>query len=155
MTKTLRIVRTSPVRSLDALNYRITPAFLDERFRHYRAVVDRFGSANEGYLEVLAKFLESRPAFVRNLLVRYLELNPLHLVQLEGPLGVAFRINGREVAPGFSGWYVHGAEIRVGLAEVSRDFSHWNVGGLRVPFPEVWRRVGDDVVIKAQFRRAT
>ena len=140
---------------LNALNYRITPAFLDARFRHYQAVVDQFGFENDGYLKVLAKFLESRPAFVRSLLVRHLGLDPLHLVQLEGPPGIVFRINGREVAPGFSGWYVHGTEIRVGLAEVSRGFSHWNVGGLRVPFPEVWRRLGDDVVIKAEFRRAT
>ena len=140
---------------LDALNHRITPAFLDERFRHYRAIAERFGLGNENYLNILEEFLELRPAYVRERLVQHLSLDPLHRVQIEGPPGAVFRIDDRTVASGFSGWYLRGTEIRVGLAEAADDFSHWIVGGRRVTFPEIWQRVGEDVAIKAEFHPAT
>ena len=140
---------------LEVLNYRITPAFLEARFRHYREIIDQFGLEGDGYLEVLAEFLDSRPSFIRGLLVRHLDPGPLYRVQLDGPPGVVFRINDHEVAAGFSGWYVHGTEVRVGIEEASRDFSHWTVAGLHVPFPEVWRRVGSDLVITAEFHPGT
>ena len=139
---------------LDALNYRITPAFLNERWRYYRAVAERFGLANDHYLEILSEFLGWRPTYVRGMLVRHLNLNPLQRVQLAGPPGTLFRINDRPVSPGFSGWYIQGTEVVVELAQASDRFLHWSVGNRRVPSREIRQRVEGDMVIRAEFRSA-
>lgn len=137
---------------LDALNYRITPAFLDERFRHYRGVAERFGLEDDGYLEGLADFLEQRPAYVREMIVRHLNLDPLHRVRIEGPPGAVFRIDGQEVSAGFSGWYVRGTEVWVETAGAADGFLHWSVGERRFPSRRVGQRVVDDLVLRAAFR---
>ena len=139
---------------LDALNYRTTPAFLDERYRHYRAVAEQFGLEDRRYLTILAEFLAYRPTYVRGMVVRHLNLDPLHRVRLEGPPGVAFRIDDRPVASGFSGWYRQGTEVAVELAETTDRFLHWSVGGRRVASREIRQRVGADMVIEAEFRPA-
>ena len=139
---------------LDALNYRITPAFLNERYRHYRAVAEQYELENQRYLEILAEFLAYRPTYVRGMVVRHLNLDPLHRVRLEGPPGVTFRIDDRPVSSGFSGWYRQGTEVVVELAETADRFLHWSVGGRRVPSREVRQRVVGDLVIEAEFRPA-
>lgn len=140
---------------LDALNHQLTPAFLNERFRHYRAVVQEFGLENDAYLEALAEFLALRPTYVRTMLVQHLNLDPLHRVRLDGPPEAVFRINDRPVSSGFSGWYVQGTEVRVEIADGADRFVQWRVGDRRVPSREIRQRVGGDVVIEAEFRPAT
>ena len=139
---------------LDALNHRITPAFLNERWRHYRAIAERFGLENEGYLEILSEFLGWRPTYVRGMLVRHLNLNPLQRVRLEGPPGTRFRINDRPVSPGFSGWYIQGTDVVVELEQASDRFLHWSIGNRRVPARMVRQHVRGDMVIRAEFRSA-
>lgn len=139
---------------LDALNHRITPAFLAERLQHYRTVAGRFGLENDVYLQILSEFLGLRPTYVRGMLVRHLNLNPLHRVRLEGPPGTLFRIDDRPVSAGFSGWYIQGTEVAVELAQAADRFLHWSVGNRRVSSPAIRQRVGGDMVIRAEFRPA-
>ena len=120
---------------LEALNYRLTPSFLDERFRHYRAVAERFGLGNESYLEILEDFLRQRPAYVREMVMRYLDPSPLYRVRIEGPPGVGFRINDHAVTAGFSGWYPRGRRSGSDLRRsgVICPTGPWAAG--RFPFP--------------------
>lgn len=137
---------------LDALNYRITLPFLDERFRHYRGVTERFGLQDDRYLEGLAEFLALRATVVREMVARHLDLDPLHRVRIEGPPGAVFRIDDHPVSAGFSGWYVRGTEIRVETADAADGFLHWSVGDRRVRSRGVRQRVVDDLVLRAEFR---
>ncbi len=88
------------------------------------------------------------------MVVRHLNLDPLHRVRLEGPPGATFRIDDRPVSSGFSGWYRQGTEVVVELAETADRFLHWSVGGRRVPSREVRQRVVGDLMIEAEFRPA-
>ena len=135
---------------LDALNYQLTPSFLDERFRHYRETAERFGLGDARYLDVLEGFLEARPAFVRRLLVRHLDLEPLQPVQVESPATAVVRVNGHVVGSSFIGWYLPGTEVRVGLEAPHDEFSHWSVNGLRVDRPEIWHQVRARTMISAE-----
>ena len=71
--------------------------------------------------------------------------------EVEGPPGTVYRVNDHAVTSGFTGWYEQGTEVRVGLGTEYDNFSHWNIDGASVLFPEVWHRVRDDVVIGAEF----
>ena len=135
---------------LDALNYQLTPAFLEERFRHYQSIVEAHGMEDDAYLDRLAEFFEERPSHVRKLLGEYLSLDSLHQVQVEGPAGASFQVNGHVVPHGFSGWYLEGTDIWVEFAAVPEGFSHWSVNGRRVPYHSVLHRVRRDVVIRAE-----
>ena len=138
---------------LDALNYRITPAFLRERFQHYREVTVRFGLEEDAYLEALAEFLALRPTYVREMIARHLNLDPLRRVRVEGPPGTIFRIDNREVPAGFSGWYVRGTElwVEVAAAHSADRFARWRVGDRHVSSRRIRQRVVDDLVLRAEF----
>ena len=137
---------------LDALNYRITLPFLNERFRHYREVTERFGLEDDRYLRGLAEFLGLRATYVREMIVRHLNLDPLHRVRIEGPPGTVFRIDDHPVSAGFSGWYVRGTDVWAETAEDADDFLHWSVGDRSVPTRRVRQRVDGDLVLRAEFR---
>ena len=105
---------------------------------------------DDAYLDRLAEFFEERPSHVRKLLGEYLSLDSLHQVQVEGPAGASFQVNGHVVPHGFSGWYLEGTDIWVEFAAVPEGFSHWSVNGRRVPYHSVLHRVRRDVVIRAE-----
>ena len=138
---------------LDALNYRITPAFLSERFRHYRTIAEQFGLEDDSYLKVIAEFLGLRPAYVRAMLSDHLDLD-LRRVELQGPPGALFRINEVPVSPGFVGWYIQGTQVVVELAGPADRFLHWSVGGRQIPDRQIQQPVDGTVTIRAEFRPA-
>ena len=139
---------------LEALNYQLTPSFLNDRYRYYQAVAEQYGLEDDRYLETLEEFLQSRPGTVRRLIVRYLDLEPLARLRLEGPSGVSFRVNDHVVASDFVGWYVSGSEVRVELDQRRDDFSHWLVNGDRVTSPEVTHRIQERALVRPRFRSA-
>ena len=122
---------------LDALNYRLTPSFLDERYRYYREIAERYELEDDRYLEPLREFLTERPDHVRRLLVKHLDLEPLGRLRLEGRPGEGLEVDGHPVPSDFIGWYLPGTEITVRLGPPSDDFSHWLVNGERVTAPRV------------------
>jgi hypothetical protein len=136
---------------LDALNHRITPSFLLERYRHYQRIAETYGVRDLGYLDTLLRFLEFRPAHVRELLAQYLDLGPIYRYRVEGPDGVTFMINSHAESSGFSGWYAEGLEVTVALAEPRDDFSHWEVNGHPVRQARLSHPIGSETVIIAKF----
>ena len=136
---------------LDALNYRLTPSFLDERYRYYREIAERYELEDDRYLEPLREFLTERPDHVRRLLVKHLDLEPLGRLRLEGRPGEGLEVDGHPVPSDFIGWYLPGTEITVRLGPPSDDFSHWLVNGERVTAPRVTLRVGERALVRPQF----
>ena len=136
---------------LDALNYQLTPSFLGERYRYYRDAAEQYWLDDDRYLETLGGFLADRPANVRQLMVRYLQLEPLVRLRLDGPDGVGYRVNGHVVAPDFVGWYLPGTDVRVELDQPRSALSHWLVNGERVTSSEVTHQMEARTLIRPQF----
>ena len=134
---------------LDALNYQLTPDFLNQRFEHYDRISDWYGLGDEPYLKSLQEFLRERPAFVRRLVSRYLDVGPLHRVRIEGPANVVFTIDGREVRTGFSGWYQQGTQIHVRYEDQPERVVRWTVDGRQRPYKELLEIVRGNMVIRA------
>jgi hypothetical protein len=139
---------------LDALNYRLTPSFLNARFQHYRDVTRRFGLEDDRYLEGLAEFLALRPTYAREMIVRHLDPGPLRRVRIEGPPGTVFRVDNQEVFAGFTGWYVRGTEVWIDAGDDADGFMHWRVGDRSISSRRLRQRVVDDLLLKAEFRPA-
>jgi hypothetical protein len=134
-------------RWVEAMNHRIPPPFLHERFEYYRDVAVRYGVRNREYLRRLESFLERRPAVVRALAEQWLNTPPSVKCRVTGS-GV--RVNGFAVASGFEGYYFPGMRIVLEIAEPARSaFAHWRVNGAVRESHEVTLTAEEDLEIEA------
>jgi hypothetical protein len=136
-------------RWIEAMNHVITPAFLRERFDHYREVALTYGVESLDYLPRLEAFLAERPAIVRDQAARYLQ-TPAVSYRLASTRPVL--VDGHEVSGQFDGYYFRG--MRAALDVPSHDakrFSHWRLNGTPQPRGQtaVTFTVDQDVTIQA------
>jgi hypothetical protein len=141
-------------RLADALNHRLTPAFLFDRFEHYGRLADALQVPDRDYLPILAEFLRERPAALRRLAARHLPGGESRRARVGGPVDARFLVDGRPVAAGYEGWYFDGTPLRIEVAEPSRRrFSRWVVNGRDVSStsPTLLIDVREDVTVDAHF----
>jgi CotH kinase protein len=113
----------------DVMNHVLTPAFLDQRYEHYRAEASRLGLQDRGYLVPLRQFLDRRPTVAWQIAERWLGTGASVRCRIGGTRG-AVVINGREVPTGWQGSYFPGTRITLAVPpELAFAFSHWAVNG--------------------------
>jgi hypothetical protein len=113
----------------DVMNHVLTPAFLDERFEHYRAESERLDLKDRAYQAPLKDFLQRRPTVVWKIATDWLRTGPPVACRILGAHG-AVLIDGRRVTPGWQGSYFPGMRVTVSVPpELSASFSHWVVNG--------------------------
>jgi hypothetical protein len=139
---------------VQVMNHRITPAFLEERFRYYEGVARTYGIGDLGYLELLRDFLERRPPILRRLAEQYLNTGPSVRCRIVAPPGVRMVIDGEPATAGYEGYYFPGMTLDVEIDAASRTrFSHWSVNGSRRGAePRLRVAVLQDVTIEAVSR---
>ncbi len=116
---------------IDVMNYRLTPAFLDERFEHYAHLAQQLGVDDLNYLTPLKRFLQTRPAIVRALAEKWLNSGPSVRVQVAGR-GGPVAIDGYPVSSAWEGYYFRGMRIRVSVPDGrSVRLLGWRVNGTR------------------------
>ena len=96
----------------DVMNHVLTPAFLDERYEHYRrrgASASAFRRTVE-YLTPLKEFLDRRPAVAWKIATDWLRTGPAVACRIGGTRG-AVVVDGRRVAPGWQGSYFPGMRV--------------------------------------------
>ncbi len=118
---------------VEAMNFRLTPAFLRERFEYYRDIATRYGVEHPGYLPRLERFLEERPARVWEMAERYLQTpQAQHLVLRASARPVL--LDGHPVTAGFDAAYFPGMRATLDVRpEDRRRFSYWLVNGVAQP----------------------
>lgn len=115
---------------VNVMNHRITPAFLRERFEHYRDIALEYGVEDTAYLHQLEDFLARRPALVRAHAERWLNTGPSVRVRVETP-GL---VDGHAVSAGFEGWYFPGMAVSIDVPAGDRArLAAWIVNGERQP----------------------
>jgi hypothetical protein len=115
---------------VDAMNYRLTREFLDERYRFYERIAREYQVEHLEYLDVLREFLDNRPAFLRRLTEQYLNSEPSTKLTLRGPEGVRFVVDGFAVPNGFSGYYFPDMTIEISATDrAGAPLVSWRVDG--------------------------
>jgi hypothetical protein len=118
---------------VETMNFRLTPAFLRERFEHYRDIAERYGVEQLGYLPRLETFLKERPENVWNLAERYVKTGPRQHVVVRATTRPIL-IDGHPVEAGFDGFYFPGMHVALSVPEADRDrFSYWVINGMPQP----------------------
>ena len=118
----------------EVMNHKVTPAFLMERFSHYKWIALVYGVEHRGYLDELEVFLRRRPALLRRFAEEHLNTEPSNLARVRSPAGLEVLVDGHRVHSGFEGHYFPGVEVEVAVASSDRSrFSHWLVNGERSP----------------------
>jgi hypothetical protein len=114
-----------------AMNHRLSPAFLRERFEHYRQVAISYGVESREYLPRLEAFLAERPAVLREHASHFLETQTVwcRLVTTQPVL-----LDGNPVSTSFAGYYFLGMRVTLDVPpSSSRQFDHWRVNGIPQP----------------------
>ncbi len=111
----------------DALNHQLTPAFLEERYEHYRVLGEQLGLTNRQDLAPLKRFFDVRTAIVWQQAVEWLKTGPLVSMDLGGGEAI---VNDHRVPPGWRGQYFPGMRLNLEVpADLRAAFSHWVVNG--------------------------
>jgi hypothetical protein len=115
----------------EMLNHRLTPAFLGERFQHYKRIAETYGVRTRElrYLEDLETFLRLRPAHLRRHAENHLRTGPSVRVQVVSP-GRPVSVDGFRVGDRYEGWYFPG--MRVAVTPAHRGTIAWRVNGQSV-----------------------
>jgi hypothetical protein len=112
----------------DAMNYRLTPAFLHERFDHYRDVAVTYGVKPLDYLPQLERFLRERPRALRGMAERYLG-TPTFALRVASPRPLL--VDGHPFDGRFDGYYFSGMRVTLDVPPGDRGkFSYWRVNGV-------------------------
>ena len=111
------------------MNYRLTPAFLDERFEYYAHLAQQLGVDELNYLTPLKRFLQTRPAFIRALAEKWLNSGPSVRVRVAGMRGPV-AIDGHPVSAPWEGYYFRGMRIRASVPDGrSARLLGWRING--------------------------
>jgi hypothetical protein len=114
---------------VDLMNHVLTPAFLDERYRHYSAVAAALGIEDREYLVRLRHFLTHRPVTVWRTAERWLRTGESVGCRITGTRG-AVEVDGHRVGPGWEGRYFRGMTVHLQIPqELAYAFSHWLIDG--------------------------
>jgi formylglycine-generating enzyme required for sulfatase activity len=111
------------------MNHHVTPAFLEERLAHYRAVATELSADDNAFLEPLAVFLERRPAFFRTLTEQWLDVGPSQPLRVSMPASAVVTIDDEPVRGSFDGRYLPDREIVLAIADGADHFVEWRVNG--------------------------
>jgi hypothetical protein len=139
----------------DALNHRLTPRFLMERFDHYGRIAQGLHVPDQDYLPILAEFLRRRAEVLRRQAPEYLPQGQSQHVTLIAPEGATFEIDGTPWGVAYQGWYFDDTAVRITVTGSWRDrFAHWVVNGqlLTGAGPDLSRKISEDLRIEAAFR---
>jgi hypothetical protein len=119
---------------LEAMNYRLTPAFLRERFEHYRDVAITYGVQPLDYLQQLEAFLRDRPGRLRGMVGDYLH-RPTVTVRIRSAR--PFVVDGHELAADLDGYVFQGMKVSLDIPASARGrFAFWRVNGQPRPLRE-------------------
>ncbi|HXE80007.1 MAG TPA: CotH kinase family protein [Vicinamibacterales bacterium] len=113
----------------EAMNHRIPPSFLRERFRYYRDVAIRYGVEDRRYLTLVEEFVARRPAMIRRYAEQWLNMPPSVRLRLSGG-SRAVLVDGWKTAPGYEGYYFPHMEVRLEVPAQDRPaFAYWRING--------------------------
>ena len=116
------------------MNHHVTPAFLEERYRHYLDVGTRLRQDDLAHLPRLREFLARRPAFFRLLTEQWLNTPPSQPVTIAAPAGVSLLIDDEAVQGGYRGLYFPDVEMSVEVpVEHRARLSGWGLNGRTLP----------------------
>jgi hypothetical protein len=136
---------------VDAMNHRVTPRFLAERFEHYRAIATQYGVRDFRYLDRVRQFIERRPAFIRELAEQWLNTPPSVRCRIVGSGTV--QVDGQLVEAGFEGYYFPGMRVTLEIPAAERPrFSEWRINGQPARTPSTTVTADRDLKIEAVWK---
>lgn len=130
----------------EALNHRLTDAFLEERLAHYRDLLYRSPTRRKEFWDDLEAFVRQRKAIVRHQLAAHFGFGPSHRVLIRNPQGVDLVVDGYPVGgSSYRGWYYEGQTIEV---QASGSTVTWRVDGRSLRGPELTHEVAGPATIR-------
>jgi hypothetical protein len=138
---------------VDVMNHQITPAFLEERFGHYERLAAELGVQNRQYLSPLKRFLQARPAVVRELAEKWLNTPPSVRVHMTGG---PVLVGSHAVDSGWEGYFFPGMRVQVGIRDQDRArFAFWRVNDREVREAALDLSADEDLTIVPVWKTTT
>lgn len=140
----------------DVLNHELTRPFLEERIKHYEAMLENYRDPVPGkeirQFRETSEFLKRRAEFVRHSLQRRFsqsrfDLGELYRVDFEGPApNMAYEIDGYSEDGKYSGMYFDGQTIEIRVPGILGT-QRWIVNGKSIDGETISLPVHEDLLI--------
>ena len=141
---------------MELMNHRVTREYLLSRVAYYQGLARALGRKNLNSIEDLGRFCRNRPAFIRNQLQVYFQLDAPLQCRLEGDKQFSFQIDGYPEQGDYAGWYFKGQVISVVPTGRTRaKIAYWLVNGRKVTQPELRLPVTIATVIRPVLRKSS
>ena len=136
-----------------ALNHRLTPAFLEDRYRHYADLAMTMGVEERAFLPRLHQFLELRPGFFRQTTAAWLNSEPGQALVMSVPPDRVVLEDGERITGRYRGVYFPDLDVTFEVPREHRaDFRGWHVNNRLASTQPVLRlKIAHDTSIVAAF----
>ena len=135
---------------VDAMNYALTPAFLDERASFYEERARTLGVTDVAYQALIRKFFAERPAALRAMIAPVVQSPPMVRVHVSAR-GHAITSDGHPIADEWDGYFFPGQTVSLQVpAGAHRAFRAWRVNGTEVAGTTLDLRVDRDATVDVE-----
>jgi hypothetical protein len=136
---------------VEAMNYVLTPAFLDERASFYEERARTLGVTDTAYQPVIRKFFAERPAALRAMIAPVVQSQPMVRVHVSAR-GHAITSDGHSIPDEWDGYFFPGQTVSLQVpVAVHAAFRAWRVNGREAAGTTLDLRVDRDATVEAEW----
>jgi len=124
-------------RFVDALNHQATVTFILGRATYYEKIAESFGISDVAYVAATKKYVEKRPAVLREQIAHYFDVGQAHRLMVTGPDSFDLIIDGHDVSGTYVGWYYKETPANIQIPKKYQDQAiGWVINGERLQIKE-------------------
>jgi len=136
---------------VDAMNYVLTPSFLEERASFYEERARTLGVTDVAYQPVIRKFFAERPAALRAMIAPAVQSPPMVRVHVSAR-GHAITSDGHPIPDEWDGYFFRGQTVSLQVPVAAHSaFRAWRLNGRDVPGTTLDLRVDRDATVDAEW----
>lgn len=136
---------------VDAMNYVLTPEFLDERASFYEERARTLGITDTAYQKLIRTFFAQRPAAVRAMIAPVVQSPPMVRVHVSSP-AYAVTSDGHGIPNEWDGYFFPGQTVKLQIPPAAHQaFKTWRVNGAEVAGTTLDLRLDRDAAVEAEW----
>lgn len=134
---------------VDAMNYVLTPEFLNERASFYEERARTLGITDTAYQPLIRKFFADRPGALRSMIAPVVQSAPMARVHVSS-VRHAVTSDGHAVPNEWDGYFFPGQRVKLQVPmDKARAFKAWRVNGADLEGTTLDLRVERDATVEA------
>ncbi len=150
LSKDDKFVKVFTERIMYLMNHRINNTFLQNLVNHFAELGEENGLDNMEFENKLRAYLKVRPQIVRNQMLGYYKVGPVHQILIAADPELNLRVDDRAIDRNYEGWYMNNMPLTIMISpEEDTTFTHWKINGEIIPLGNIVVKVRNKMLIQA------